>query len=151
MTLSQITFLIRIGEHKRIRSFPLKRGFPSSISAMMQPTDQISTVEQERNQTENTVSLVVSQLNSAAPWWTFNARTTRRVQCLQVPLRVNASHCRLTRLCVVHPVEDDLWSAVPARHHVARHLRVGLPRQPKVKDLKERADTQGIEPLTWTD
>lgn len=28
---------------KKIRSFPLKSGFPSNISAMMQPTDQIST------------------------------------------------------------------------------------------------------------
>lgn len=33
-------------EGKRIRSLPLKRGLPCSISAMMQPTDQISTVDE---------------------------------------------------------------------------------------------------------
>ncbi len=31
---------------KRIRSLPLKTGFPCSISAMMQPTDQMSTEEE---------------------------------------------------------------------------------------------------------
>jgi len=38
----------------------------------------------------------------------------------------------LTGLGVVHPAEDDLWSSVPAGHHIARHLTVGLPRQTKV-------------------
>lgn len=35
-------------ESKRIRSLPLKRGFPCSISAMMQPTDQMSTEKETR-------------------------------------------------------------------------------------------------------
>jgi len=42
-----------------------------------------------------------------------------------------------TSLCVVHPVEDDLGRSVPARHHVASHLSVGLPRQAKIKNLKQ--------------
>ena len=39
-------------------------------------------------------------------------------------------------MAVVHPVEDDLWSSVPASHHIARHLTVCLPSQAKVQDLK---------------
>jgi len=45
----------------------------------------------------------------------------------------------LTGLRVVHPVEDDLGRPVPARHHVAGHLRVGLPRQAEVEDLEQEA------------
>ena len=35
--------------HFRIRSFPLNSGFPSSISAMIQPADQISTTTKSKS------------------------------------------------------------------------------------------------------
>ena len=41
----------------------------------------------------------------------------------------------LTVVVVVHPVEDDLWSAVPATDHVARHFLRHGPGQTKVQDL----------------
>lgn len=44
---------------------------------------------------------------------------------------------KVTGLCVVHPVEDDLRGSVPAGHNVAGHLRVRLPRQAKIQDLEE--------------
>lgn len=35
----------------------------------------------------------------------------------------------------MHPVQHDLWGAVPARGHVAGHLIVSVPRQTKVQNL----------------
>ena len=49
-----------------------------------------------------------------------------------------------TCLRVVHPVQYDLRSSVPARHHVAGHLRVRLPRQAEVQNLNQ------TEKTAWT-
>ena len=42
----------------------------------------------------------------------------------------------VTRLTVVHPVEDDLGGPVPAGHHVAGHLTLLVSGQAKVQDLE---------------
>lgn len=43
-----ITLLRKKVQLERIQSFPLKSVFPVSISAMIQPIDQISTVQREK-------------------------------------------------------------------------------------------------------
>ena len=43
---------VRRGEEQRIRSFPLNSGFPRSISAMMQPTDHMSTAQRRGGEEE---------------------------------------------------------------------------------------------------
>lgn len=40
-----------------------------------------------------------------------------------------------TRHVVMHPVQHDLWGAVPAGGHVAGHLIVSVPRQTKIQNL----------------
>lgn len=78
---------------------------------MMQPADQISTGKE-------------------GPLWDGSA------------LFLLSSHTRywdegkVTGLCVVHPVEDDLRRSVPAGHNVTGHLRVRLPRQAEIQDLE---------------
>lgn len=93
----------------RIRSFPLNSGLPSSISAMMQPADQISTGK------EGPLWDGSFLLSSHACYW---------------------DEGKVTGLCVVHPVEDDLWRSVPAGHNIAGHLCVRLPRQAEIQDLE---------------
>jgi hypothetical protein len=94
----------------RIQSLPLKSVFPVSISAMMQPTDQMSTGRKEK-----------CCLN-----------------CLETS-SVGHQGCQgsqaLTCLVVMHPAEDHLGGPVPAGHHIARHLSVCVAGQPKVQDL----------------
>lgn len=43
----------------------------------------------------------------------------------------------VTCLTVVHPVEYDLWSSVPARHNIASHFTLCLSCQAKVQDLRD--------------
>lgn len=91
----------------RIRSVPLNSGLPSSISAMMQPADQMSTG------TERT--------SGSASLWLFCSCTWDKRS--------------FTGLCVAHPVQDNLWRSVPAGHNVTGHLCIRLPRQAKIQDL----------------
>lgn len=46
----------------------------------------------------------------------------------------------LTRLCVVHPIQDDLRRPVPPGHHVPSHLAICLPGQAKVQDLQPESE-----------
>lgn len=64
----------------------------------------------------------------------------------EVKMTVEAANC-ITRLCVVHPAQDDLWGSVPTRDHVPGHLTVCLPRQTKVQDL--RRNTVGYSVHAW--
>lgn len=108
---------------KRIRSVPGNRVFPVRSSAIIHPTDQISTEKQKKKKKEQTLRL-------PGPQWqtTLNVYSQKGMrQFLRPP----------TRHVVMHPVQHDLWSAVPARGHVAGHLIVGVPRQTKVQDLRE--------------
>lgn len=43
---------------------------------------------------------------------------------------------QLTCLVVMHPVQNDFWGSVPARHHVARHLSISVSGQAKIQDLQ---------------
>ena len=88
----------------------------------MQPADQMSTA------TESKASALSSESESR--------KTSLSVK------RVN----RFTGLRVVHPVEDDLGRPVPARHDVAGHLCVRLPRQAKIQNLKQkRNENQNLQ------
>jgi hypothetical protein len=95
----------------RIQSFPLNRVFPVSISAMMQPTDQISTAERGGVPSEPSEQQMLSHMASLGSQ-------------------------ALTCLVIVHPAEDHLRGPVPAGHHVAGHLSICVPCQPKIQDLR---------------
>lgn len=84
---------------------------------MMHPADQIST------ETQSSLFL----------FWSF------QVVKLLLVLYSGPQRGTSTGLRVVHPVEDDLGRSVPARHHVARHLSVGLPGQAEIQNLKPKA------------
>lgn len=47
---------------ERIRSFPLKSGLPRSISAMIQPTDQMSTARHKKQQQQETDFIRLSEI-----------------------------------------------------------------------------------------
>lgn len=136
---------------------PLKSVFPVIISAMMQPTDQMST------ETEAPASGLRrlgrgahtdwgggdtdggggggGVMGAGAIWPTtphpapHPAWSLPTEQPPQTPVEQGAGGQLLTRLRVVHPVQDDLGRPVPPGHHVPGHLAVCLPGQAEVQDL----------------
>jgi len=54
--------------------------------------------------------------------------TNRKWQVLKVG--------NITCLTVVHPVENDLWCSVPARHNITSHFTLGLSCQTKIQNLR---------------
>lgn len=47
-----------------------------------------------------------------------------------------AEAMQLTCLVVMHPVQNDFWSSVPACNHVAGHLSISVSCQTEVQDLQ---------------
>lgn len=47
-----------------------------------------------------------------------------------------AEAMQLTCLVVMHPVQNDFWSSVPACNHIAGHLSISVSCQTKVQDLQ---------------
>lgn len=93
----------------RILSCPGKRTWPVIISARIQAADHTSTVTSGRQ----------------ILFWTEIESDPFEKYLFPKP----------TCLTVVHPVEYDLWSSVPAGHHITSHLGLCVPRQAEVQDL----------------
>ena len=151
------------GSRWRIRSLPLKSVFPVIISAMMQPTDQMSTGTKapasglgglgrgahtdggggggdRRGSGCSGGGAATGAISPPGP--------ARRSPARQAPNSRGAGRAAwrlgrggpeppafLTRLRVAHPIQDDLRCPVPARHHIPSHLAVGLSGQAEVQDL----------------
>lgn len=104
--------------------------FPVSISAMIQPTDQMSTAEGG---------------GGGVTWTGWPGPDRLSTQSLQDrleaairedPQPTPRGSRPLTGLVVTHPAENHLRGPVPAGHHVTRHLHIRMPCQPKIQDLQ---------------
>lgn len=94
---------------KRIRSVPGNRVLPVRSSAIIHPTDQISTAKRSR-----------TEIHDDYPdTWVKRSRWA-------------STTCHV----VMHPVQHDLRRTVPASGHVAGHLIIGVPCQTKVQNLE---------------
>lgn len=98
---------------KRIRSVPGNRARPVRSSAIIHPTDQIST-ETQKVRTQTLYPEHSSIYRRIAEGSFFMPST-----------------CHV----VMHPVQHDLWGSVPAGRHIAGHLIVGVSCQTKVQNL----------------
>lgn len=103
---------------KRIRSVPGNRVLPVRSSAIIHPTDQIST-ERHRSRTQ---TLRFTCLNNSS---------VMMYRCRKSPGEIKEATCHV----VMHPVQHDLWGTVPAGGHIAGHLIISVPRQTKVQNL----------------
>lgn len=120
---------------KRIRSVPGNRVLPVRSSAIIHPTDQISTEKEKRGRDQRQLA------------WHFMGKGQR---CVSVS---TSTTCHV----VMHPVQHDLRCTVPASGHVAGHLVISVPCQTKVQNLgtiergreKNRADWIFPFFLTW--
>ena len=122
-----------------IRSFPGKVTCRVRSSAMMHPTDHISTAEYStvRQEVTHTIHPSPSSPLFSVPFSPPSSFT---------PLLPPLSHSpplpspplpsRPTLVVVLHPVEHDLGGPVPPGSHVARHLISRCPSQSKVKNAK---------------
>ena len=149
------------GSKCRIRSLPLKSVFPVIISAMMQPTDQMSTETEappsgpcglgRGAHTDAGVGAVEGGMGpgaiepttpcpAPAQLSSLPAEQLRQGRPRKLVLRGRISGQLLTRLCVVHPIQDDLRRPVPPGHHVSSHLAICLPGQAKVQDLQPESE-----------
>lgn len=124
----------------------MNRVFPVSISAMIQPTDQMSTADGGEDASPEPAEPGVSPPRVA--------RTVLEGPP-EKPPGPSLGSGPLTSLIVVHPAEDHLRGPVPAGHHVACHLCVRMPGQPEIQDLwlrghreKELPHTGGSHPNT---
>lgn len=112
-SLSCYVFFFNIlnSQLKRIRSVPGNRVFPVRSSAIIQPTDQISTETHK----QDTSVRIMTHICKKSRGKVFAKQSTRHV--------------------VMHPVQHDLRGAVPASGHVAGHLVIRVPRQAEVQNL----------------
>lgn len=104
---------------KRIRSVPGNKVLPVRSSAIIHPTDQIST-ETQKSMTQH---IKIYSLNNSSIMM-YRSRKPGNFWM--------SSTCHV----VMHPVQHDLWGTIPASGYIAGHLIISVPRQTKVQNLR---------------
>lgn len=141
---------------------PGNRVRPVRSSAMMQPTDQMSTATHHKDKHNH----LYHQQHSRHLLYLLHTRSAQSINNSELARQLKSCithYCRF-RWCnkytfkkpetchvVVHPVEHDLRRAIPSRGHIARHLIVRMSRQAKVQDLSTKCKgSESAIKRAWT-